>query len=98
MPDEFCMAGGELGGCGFLEFPGEIKKRQSITSDACATRTLLCGSGIEMSTTRYLRIPRTETVYARVKLEEMRTIVDSDDGLSMAKRNMSADERFESTK
>ena len=62
-----------------------------MTSDACASRTLLCGSAAEMSATRYLRAPRTEIVYARVKLDEMRTRVDPNEGLSKAKRNISAE-------
>lgn len=64
-----------------------------MTSDACAKSISLFGSGIEMSATRYLRAPKTEIVYARVKLDEIKTSVDPSEGLSNAKLNMSAGER-----
>lgn len=91
LSDEFCIAGGEGEDCGWFRSPRESKQRQSMTSDACARRTVLCGSGIEMRATRYLRAPKTEIVYARVKLDEMRTSVVPNEGLSKAKRNMSAE-------
>ena len=69
-----------------------------MTSYACARRTLLCGSGVEISATRYLRAPRTETVYARVELDEIRTRVVPNEGLSRAKRNMSAGKQLGSIK
>ena len=94
--DEFCIAGGEGGGRGRFVVPRESKQRQSMTSDACARRTSLCGSGGEMSATRYLRAAKTETVYARVKLDEMSTSVVPSGGLSKAKRNMSTDKRLRS--
>lgn len=79
------MAGGEGDCCGWLTLPRESRQRQSMSSEACAKRTLLCGSATEMSATRYLRAPRTEIVYARVKLDEMRTSVAPSEGLSKAK-------------
>ena len=94
--DEFCVAGGEEGRCARFALPRESRQRQSMTSDACARRTSLCGSAAEMSATRYLRAPRTETVYARVKLDEIRTRVVPSEGLSKAKRNISADRRLRS--
>lgn len=94
--DEFCIAGtgGEGPGRGWFMFPHERRQHQSMTSDACARRTLLCGFGTDTSATRYLRAPRMDTVYARVGLDEISTRVVPNDGLSKAKRNISADELF----
>ena len=94
--DEFCIAGGEGEGCGWFVLTRESRQHQSMTSDACAMRILLCGSAVEMSATRYLRAPRTESVYARAKLDEIRTRVLPSEGLSKAKRNISADRRLRS--
>jgi hypothetical protein len=90
--DELCMAGRE-GDCGrWFTLSPESRRRQSMTSYACAKRALLCGSGVDISATRYLRAPRTETGYARLKLDEIRTSVVPNERLSKAKRNISAGE------
>jgi hypothetical protein len=69
------MAGGEGEGGRWFTLSPESRRCQSMTSYACARRALLCGSGVEISATRYLRAPRTEIGYARLKLDEMRTSV-----------------------
>lgn len=82
--DEVCVPGRKGIGQGSFTLPRERRQRQSMTSDACARRTLLRGSGIEMRAMRYLRAPRREVVYARVELDEMRTSVVPSEGLSKA--------------